>query len=332
MTYTIKRLNSYQLQLTVTLEKPDLDFYTSEARKFLANDLKIKGFRKGKAPPNLADNHLDKNKILETAFDFAFKQSLADVLLKEKIELLDIGNFKVKENSSGKLIYTILLTTIPEFKIPDYQKINIKKREITVSQDEVAKVIEFIRRSRAKNGVLPELNDEFAKNLGKFNSFKELEKSVSDGLREEKKQRESQRVRAEILNKISEKTKIEIPEILINRQLDKMINDFDLTLHQEGKELSLWLAKAGKTQDDLRKDWRAKAIDLIKKALILKKIAELENIKVEEKELNLAINQVLGNFSNIDQIKEIDLKKLSEELNQLLLQEKILAFLETKLS
>lgn len=329
MNYSIKKNKSYELALTVDFDKADLEYYLNEARKYLANDLKLDGFRKGKVPLDIAKEKLDKNRVLETAFNLAFRKSFGEVLSKEKLEVIETGNFQVKKNSPQKLVYSVILTVFPEFEIKNYKNIKVDKKEISVSQIEVDEVAESIRKSRAANSRHPELNDDFAKSLGRFKDVQELKDSIEKGLKQEKEIKESQRIQAAILDKIAESARIEIPLILIDRQLDQMMLDLDADLHRQGMELGPYLAKIKKTREALRDEWKPKAETLAKKALILKEIAKKEKIEVGPEEVNGKVDQFLGSFMTPDEAqKNIDLPKLSDQIRQILLNQKVLAFLE----
>mgnify|MGYP001569389580 FL=1 len=329
MKYNLKRNKPYELVLTIDLDKTDLDLYLEEARKRLANELKLDGFRQGKVPAEIAKDKLDQNQVLETAFNLAFRQSFADVLSKEKLEVIETGDFKVKDNSSEKLVYSVSLIVFPECKLKDYKNIKVAKKETGVSEGEVEAVLESIRKSRAASGAVPELNDEFAKSLGRFDNVAELKANVSEGLKEEKNMKESQRVQAAVLDKIAEGTRIDPPPVLVIRQLDQMILDLDSDLHRQGMELNLFLAKIKKTEVELREEWKKKAELLVRKALILKEIARLEKIEVGEEEVKGRVNDFLGNFPNLAEAeKKIDLVKLADQIRQILLNQKVLVFLE----
>lgn len=328
MIYHIKKIKPCQLNLTVALDRADLDNYLNEAQKYLANDLRIKGFRRGKAPVEIAKGELEKKQVLKTAFDFAFKQTLAEILEKEKIDLIDAGDFEVKENSSQKITYSVILTVFPEFKLAKYRAIQVKKKDVSISEEEIGRTLEFIRNSKKINGFAPELNDDFAKSLGRFENLSQLKDSVKNGLRQEKEKKESQRIQSFVLDSIAENTKIEVPPFLIIRQLDQMMLDLDADLHRQGLELGLFLAKIKKTQDQLRDQWKLKAELLVKKALILKEIARVENIKVESEEVKERTSQFLQSFTTVEEAqKQIDLPKLSNQIQQILLNEKVLIFL-----
>ncbi|MBI4117309.1 MAG: hypothetical protein HY451_01350 [Parcubacteria group bacterium] len=330
MNYQINKTKSYEINLVVTLDQEDLDYYLNEARKYLANNLKIEGFRPGKAPLEIAKDRLDKKEVLNTAFNSAFRQSFSDILMKEKIDLIDAGKFEIKENSPLRLIYSVSLTVFPEFKLAGYKNIRAKKNEVSVSEEEIDKTLEFIRDSNKQDGAsLPELNDEFARSLGRFRDLKQLKESLGEGLKEEKEIKESQRIQAFVLDKIAEATKIEAPPSLIDGQLDQMILDLDADLHRNGMELGLFLAKNNKTRDELRNEWKSKAELLVKKALIMKKISKLENIKVDPEEVKLRVGQFFQNFSSPDGIeKNVDLQKLGGQIEEVLLNQKVLSFLE----
>ncbi|MEK7579688.1 MAG: trigger factor [Patescibacteria group bacterium] len=331
MKYNLKKNKSCEISLVVTFDKEDLDYYVNEAQKNLANNLKIEGFRKGKVPLEVAKDKLDKNEVLKIAFDLAFRQSFSDILFKEKLELIDASKFEVKENSSDMMVYSVILIIFPEFKVADYHDMRIKRNAVSVSEEEIDKTAESIRDSRKKDGVIPELNDEFARNLGQFNDLKEFRVSIGEGLKQEKEIKESQRIQSAILDKIAEKTKVESPSLLIERQLDQMMLELDADLHRQGLELGLFLAKIKKTKDALRSEWKPKAELLVKKALIIKEISKKENIKTDEQEVKEKMNQLLQGFGNPEQAeKNIDLPKLAEQMKQIILNQKVLVFLEKK--
>lgn len=329
MKWNLKRTKPYELNIIVDLDTKDLEYYLNEARKHLANDLKIEGFRKGKVPFEIAKDKLDKKQVLNTAFDLAFRQSFSDVLAKEKIEVIEAGKFEVKENSSDQLIYSVLFTVFPNFEMADYKKIKAKKNNISVSEEEIDKTIESLRDSRKRNGIAPELNDEFAQSLGRFRNLNELRNNVRDGLKQEKEIKESQRIQSFILDKIAEETTIEAPPVLVDRQTDQMMLDLDADLRREGMEFGLFLAKIKKTKDELIAEWRPKAEALVKKALIMKEIAKKENISVDPGEVQEKLDQFTQSLGGVEEIqKNIDLQKLADQLRQIILNQKVLAFLE----
>lgn len=176
----------------------------------------------------------------------------------------------------------------------------------------------------------PDLNDDFAKILGKFSNLKELEENLRGGIFEEKKVKEKQRLRLEVLAKIFAKSKIELPKDMVNEKLNGMIAGFDNELHAKGMELSLYLAHLNKTEDELRKEWRLEAEKQVAYALILRKIAKDKNLYPSNEEVEQGVNSLAQALVLRDQIKPetIDLEKLKDAVIGDIVNEKVFEFLE----
>lgn len=86
-------------------------------------------------------------------------------------------------------------------------------------------------------------------------------------------------MRVELLKKIMETSKVEVPQQFIERQLDSMMAGFDQELHSRGLELGPYLAELKKTQDDIRNDWRGRATEQVNMSLVLHAIGKAEKIE-----------------------------------------------------
>jgi len=183
-----------------------------------------------------------------------------------------------------------------------------------------------------KKVIRPEVNDDFARSLGQFADLTALKKSVKDALVQEKKTKESQRTRLEILDNIIDHSKIEVPDSLVNKQLDIMISDFDHTLHGKGLELGLYLARIGKTQEELKKDWIKDAEKQVKISLVLRRVIKDQNIMASQEEVQELVGQVVqaaiarGESGQTD----IDPAKIREEIASKIVNEKALEYIESK--
>jgi len=177
----------------------------------------------------------------------------------------------------------------------------------------------------------PELNDEFVQTLGMFQKVEDLKKSIEKGLKTEGDEREKSRVRVELLTQIIDKNKIEVPEVMINRQLDNMVQGFDAELHQRGMELGPYLAHMKKTQEDLRNDWKSQASKQVKMDLALRAIAKKEKIVVGDSDVQQQLEAALEQFSkqgsSPEDLKQIDMERTKAKIYGNLLNEKVFAFL-----
>lgn len=176
---------------------------------------------------------------------------------------------------------------------------------------------------------ISELNDDFAKSLGDFKSLDELRKSIESGLFQEKEKKEKQRIKIELIEKVAEESRAEIPENLIEEELEKMINEFKLSITGLGLDFEKYLQEIHKTIDELRQEWKKQAKKRVRISICLNAIAEKEKIEIGEDEVESKINEELKNYPNIEEIrKNIDLKALKEYTKDVLRNEKVLGLLE----
>ena len=176
---------------------------------------------------------------------------------------------------------------------------------------------------------LSEINDEFAKALGSFSSLGDLKQSVKDGLMQEKETMEKQRIRIELIEKIAADSKTEVPESLINEELEIMMNELKASIGQLGLDFEKYLSEIKTSVDNLKKSWKEQAEKRVKIGLCLKAIADKEKISVSEEEVEQRVNEDLKYYGSTEQVKkDIDLSALKEYTKNILINEKVFALLE----
>ena len=134
---------------------------------------------------------------------------------------------------------------------------------------------------------LPELNDEFAKELG-YESYERLVGTVWNNLVEEGRTAIRQRQRREFVQQLIEKTDFDVPESLIEQQVSMMISNVRQQLRREGKSLE----EAGINLETLSEELRPEAIEQIKRTWIFDAIAEKEDIQVTDEELDRQVRLI----------------------------------------
>lgn len=213
-----------------------------------------------------------------------------------------------------------------------------KKFSITLPQDWHDKTLSgktidiHVTMRRIKERALPELNDEFVKKLGAFDSVDALKKNIADGLLQEKKDKEQQRVRVCMIEAIAKKITVEIPKILVERELDKMIDEMRGSIEQMDMKWGDYLLHIKKTIEALRAEWHSEAHKRVRVALTLREIARKENISPASKEIEKKSNEILsqyGSSGNTD--KHIDPDRLREYAQGIVKNEKVFEFLESRL-
>ncbi len=189
-----------------------------------------------------------------------------------------------------------------------------------------------------KKVTLPALTDEFAKTLGKFENLDQLMLNIRDGLTEEKKDKENQHVRLEIMNALIDKATSMPSPSMIEDQLTTMMQNFDQDLHRHDMELSLYLSKIGKTQEDIKKEWRPEAERQVKMALVLHAVARENNIEISREETDEALESLIQStmLRNPDGLSgaggganpNLDMERMRSSIQSRLLNEKTFQFLE----
>jgi len=174
---------------------------------------------------------------------------------------------------------------------------------------------------------LPEINDDFAKEVGNFKNMAELKNSVKEGISTEKETAEFQRVRQDILEKITEKSEIEAPEILVSNVKNQILVDLKQNISQKlGITFEEYLDKVNKTEKDLLDSFSAEAEKRVKNSLVLREISKKEKIDVSKEEVEAEANKILKSYPGN---QKIDVEKLKDYTKEVIMNEKTFQFLES---
>ena len=163
-----------------------------------------------------------------------------------------------------------------------------------------------VKINEVKTKELPELDDEFAQDVSEFDTLAEYRESVKKRL-EEQKQEEARRTKEdEAIQKIIDKSKMDIPDAMIETQCETMLDEFAQRIAQSGLSMEQYLQFSGLTVDALMDQVRPEAISRIKSSLVLEKIAEEENIQATEEELEAEIEKMAAGYGmEADKLKDL---------------------------
>jgi len=176
---------------------------------------------------------------------------------------------------------------------------------------------------------IPELNDEFVKNLGKFNSVADFKKSLKEGILIEKKQEQRQKVRELILEQLRTKFNFPISQILIEEEALNILNQTRANIEKNGILWEEYLKGIGKDDKTLMEDLKLEAKRKIKNAFIINKIAKEKNIFPTDQEEMTEINNILKYYQTPQQAyQDFSPDELRQKVRQNLIYEKVFEFLE----
>ncbi|HBB36790.1 MAG: Trigger factor [Candidatus Moranbacteria bacterium GW2011_GWC1_45_18] len=186
-----------------------------------------------------------------------------------------------------------------------------------------------VKMNLVQEKILPEMNDDFAKSLGKFENLESLKKSVFEGMEIEQRKKNKEKRRQEIIEKIISDYKTEIPEILLENEIDKMMAEFEQNIAGMGMKVDDYFVNIKKTRSEVRNSWKESAEKRVKSALALREIAKLENLSPESAEIEEEMNKTLAYFKGQrDMERNVDMERLYDYVKGTLTNQKVFEFLE----
>lgn len=154
MKVTTKNLSDTKVELKVSLDKTDLKSAHKKAVERLAKDVKVEGFRAGKAPLDLAEKVMNPNEVSSLALDIAVRVSIPEAFKKAEKSPLVIPEVNVTKFVPEEIAeYTATADVLPEVKLGDYKNLKVKKEKTEASEKDVNEIVENIRNAYAEKKV-----------------------------------------------------------------------------------------------------------------------------------------------------------------------------------
>ncbi|MBD2844645.1 trigger factor [Paenibacillus sp. IB182496] len=171
--------------------------------------------------------------------------------------------------------------------IGDFKDVEVNFPEEYHAENLAGKPAVFkVKLHEIKRKSLPELDDEFAKDVSEFDTLEEYKEDLKANLKERKLKEAEQARESAVIEKAAEAAQVEIPEAMIASETDYMLKDFENRLSQQGMNLELYYQFSGQDEAALRGQMRADAEKRVRNNLVLEQIAKAEGIEVSEDELS----------------------------------------------
>lgn len=275
ITSVVAREENGNIQITFNIPFSIIQKEEEETIKEFAKDTQIPGFRKGMAPLDKVKAKIPENSLIEHTLSHILPKALADSITENKLQIAIYPKFELIKAQEGEDWQIRGITC----ELPDFELGDYKK----VVAGEL----------RSASIIVP----------GK-------DKPVDQNGSISREQKEQVAIKA-----LLENVKIQIPQILIETEADSRLSNLLGRLEKLGLALESYLASMGKKVEDLRADYAKQAQEAIALDLILTKIADTENIKVSEKEIDsaLSMSQVDKNASQ-DESEAESRRRLMESI------------------
>lgn len=327
----VHQLPGSEVEIEGELPAADFEIYWKPALKRLSETATIDGFRKGHVPESIILEKMGEGAVLEEMASLALEKLYREALEQEKIDAIGRPEITiVKLARNNPLGFKIKTAVAPEVTLPDYTKLAKEALaapvdSLEVTDEEVESVLTELREQRKgkeEGAIAPALDDEFAKSLGSFESVDDLKAKVRENMTLEKKERNRQKRRVAVLDKLSEATTVTLPRLLLDRESDQMLAEMQYNIESMGLQFTEYLARIKKTEAELREENIPSAEKRLKVKLILKKIAEAEKITPTPDEIKSEVEKLVSYY------KDVNPERAAMYAEDVLKDEKVFEFLE----
>ncbi|WP_416196210.1 trigger factor [Selenomonas sp.] len=402
MKVSAEKIENQKVVLTIEVVAAELDKAEERACKRFASQVNIPGFRKGKAPRKIVEQHVGKQTVLQEAFDyFIAPEALAEALKDQKMEDIvtrpDIETVTLEEGKD--VVFKATVVPRPEVKLGEYKGLKIAKDEVKVTDEDVdnqlkrmadhqAKMVEAPEGAAVQDGdfttldfkgfvdgeafeggegkdyplqigshsfipgfeeqligakvgeekdvnvkfpeeyhakelagkdatfkctirsikhkELPAIDDAFAKAASKFETLDELKADIRKNLTENAERKAENDRKAEALETASKNITVDIPPVMVDNEVTRMLREMEMRLAQQGMQLEQYLQFAGTDIAKLREQYRETAEKNVRTGLMLEEVAKAENIKVEAADLDKEVEVMAAAYgATPKQVKKI---------------------------
>ncbi len=329
VTKNIVRQPKSVVEVTISVPWADLEPKWNETLQKLAADLELPGFRKGTAPLPMAEQQLGQ-KLQDETLKGAMPNFLIEALQGSDVVPIDYPRYELISFVKGQgLQFKASVTDRPKVNIGDYKSLKVAKpTPKQVSEEEVGKVVDDLYKrwksgpqsrppkeetqnnqgsidfqksqgetNLAGNPVTPaqinseEPDDIFAKAMGALD-LADLKLKIRKDLESNISYNNELDFEEAILQEVEKITNVELPEVLISDELNRMLVSLQRRVADMGLLLEDYLRGQGKTLEQLKKEWRVQAEKNVRMELGLAEIARSENVNISDEQLQAEIDKI----------------------------------------
>ncbi|MDO3410209.1 trigger factor [Saccharibacillus sp. CPCC 101409] len=163
-----------------------------------------------------------------------------------------------------------------------------------------------VKLHEIKRKQLPELDDEFAKDVSEFETLDEYKEDLKKEIADRKKRESDAAREGAVVEAVAANAEVEIPEAMVNGEVENMMRDFDNRLRQQGMNLEMYTSFSGQTAEDLREQMTSDAEKRVRNNLVLEAIAKEESISASEEDIEKELTSMADMYKrSTDEIRGI---------------------------
>ena len=304
-TYTKEVDKSGKITLKVQVQKEKFAATKEKTYTRLSQDVKVSGFRPGKAPKTVIESKIGPD-LFEKTLNDLLPEVTFDILQEEGLEPLNRLKYNVKKVSDDEGVeYEAEFVEYPKFKLGDMKKIKVKEEAVEVAKEDIdaekKRILDIYNKQKKAEADsdkkeytdATELTDAIVTDmkLG-MDTVAKLEEQIKHQLEHQKKHLAEDKKVQDMLDEAIKLSKIKVPQAIIDEEIERQEADYKARIEQLGLKLEDFL-KAQKTSlDELKKTWNESAEKRIATELLLFEIVKVEKIQVTQEELNREIASI----------------------------------------
>jgi trigger factor len=185
-----------------------------------------------------------------------------------------------------------------------------------------------VKINEIKEKILPELDDDFAKDISEFDTFIDYKNSVREKLQKALDENSKVEMENQLLDKLIQNAVIDLPDVMIENKIDQYIKEMDRNMRHKGFDLKKYLEITGGDYQSFRENFKERAEKEVKVSLIVEKIGKIENIQVTDEQLDNNIKELAQSSGDTYEnfLKYIN-EEVRESLKETMVHQKTLEFL-----
>lgn len=402
MTTTFEKLSSNKVKLGFVVEPEKFEEGLKKAYNKMKGRINIPGFRKGKAPMKVIENHYGEGVFYEEALDAIFPEVYQAWLKEHDVHVVDRPELEVEQIGRGKeLKFTVEVFVRPDVELGDYKSLGIVKTVDEVTDDDVNAEIERARDRSARwveisdrpaklddqvnidyagfdgdeqfdggtaqnhelilgsgsfipgfeeqlvghgvgedvevnvtfpeqyhaenlagkpvvfkvkiNGIrekeVPALDDDFVTEVSETaNNVAEYKAEIRANLEKAADQRAETAFENEVIETVCENAKVDIPDAMIEDQIDSMLRDMEMRMMYQGMKLDDYFKYTGQTREQVREMYKDSARERVLSQLVLEAVKKAEDIQATDEEID-------GEIAKYAEQSKMDVEKFKENLS-----------------
>lgn len=303
-----------EVSLEVEIKKEALEASKAKAIAAMSEHVHIDGFRPGHIPEKVLLEKVGEYAITEEACKQFIDDNFSDIVVESKqvpINQPQITVTKLAVGSDAEI--KITFATPPVIELGNYKK--IAKKHITgmkaaepATDAEIEAMLMDLRKQVAhmdhhaahddhdhNHGEIEpaELNDDFAKKVGPFETVSDVKKAIAESITQGKAQKAIETLRIALIDEVIDDSKISYPSFFLAAEQGIIVEELKADLAKMGSNLDMYLKQTGKTEAEFRDSKKDIADKRVKTQLVLSKIAVTEELKPDEAVVETQVKEIL---------------------------------------